>query len=45
MTRLRIFTETDPTRAITETRDGALITELLGRHGVRFESAMSLPHV
>ncbi|MDZ4814214.1 MAG: cupin [Pseudomonadota bacterium] len=37
MTRLRIFTETDPTRATTDTRDGALITELLGRHGVRFE--------
>ena len=37
MTRLRVFTETDPTRATTETRDGALIAELLARHGVRFE--------
>ena len=37
MTRLRIFTETDPTQATTDTRDGALIAELLGRHGVRFE--------
>jgi 1,2-dihydroxy-3-keto-5-methylthiopentene dioxygenase len=37
MTRLRIFSETEPKQAITETRDGVLIAELLGRRGVRFE--------
>ena len=37
MSRLRIFNETDASTVITETRDHALITELLARDGVRFE--------
>jgi 1,2-dihydroxy-3-keto-5-methylthiopentene dioxygenase len=37
MTRLRIFDETRPDAPVTDTRDGALITELLNRRGIRFE--------
>jgi 1,2-dihydroxy-3-keto-5-methylthiopentene dioxygenase len=37
MTRLRIFDETNPVQPLTDTRDGALIVELLNRRGVRFE--------
>ncbi len=37
MSRLRIFSEQEPNHAITETRDADLISELLGRRGVRFE--------
>jgi 1,2-dihydroxy-3-keto-5-methylthiopentene dioxygenase len=37
MTRLRIFDESNPAQPLTETRDGALIVELLNRRGVRFE--------
>ena len=37
MTRLRIFSDTDPSQALTETCDGALIAELLDRRGIRFE--------
>lgn len=37
MSRLRIFNDADPSTVMTETRDHALIAELLGREGVRFE--------
>ena len=37
MSRLRIYNDSDNSRPITETRDHALIGELLGREGVRFE--------
>lgn len=37
MSRLRIFNELDASAPITETRDHALIAELLRREGVRFE--------
>jgi 1,2-dihydroxy-3-keto-5-methylthiopentene dioxygenase len=37
MSRLRIFDENEASSALTETRDHALIAELLGRQGVRFE--------
>lgn len=37
MSRLRIFNEHDASSPITETRDHALIAELLTREGVRFE--------
>ena len=37
MSRLRIFNESDATTVITETRDHALIAELLAREAVRFE--------
>jgi 1,2-dihydroxy-3-keto-5-methylthiopentene dioxygenase len=37
MTRLRIFDEANPAQPLTDTRDGALIVELLNRRGVRFE--------
>ena len=37
MSRLRIFNDSDAATVITETRDHALIGELLAREGVRFE--------
>jgi 1,2-dihydroxy-3-keto-5-methylthiopentene dioxygenase len=37
MSRLRIYDEHDASAPITETRDHALIAELLARRGVRFE--------
>ncbi|HWT15505.1 MAG TPA: acireductone dioxygenase [Patescibacteria group bacterium] len=37
MSRLRIFDESDASTVLTETRDHTLISELLGRDGVRFE--------
>jgi len=37
MSRLRIYSESDASEPMTETRDHALIAELLGREGVRFE--------
>jgi 1,2-dihydroxy-3-keto-5-methylthiopentene dioxygenase len=47
MSRLRIFDEADASTVITETRDHALIAELLGRYDVRFErwaaNALLLP--
>lgn len=37
MSRLRVFDESDPGSALTETHEHALIAEQLGREGVRFE--------
>lgn len=37
MSRLRIFSESNPDTAKTESSDGARIAQLLGDHGVRFE--------